>query len=433
MKQNIKLEYILVLILIILGIYNLFYPFLNSNVTDEVVKKKVEFECAEIKDKVQDKIRGIEEDSQIDVYKVLGGIDEVNGDNNLTGIKDRRTLVIQESDLGKELDEDKEPFMDSVVMFIYKSDCPNGKPYLHSSQHIELITMLNNSNYSFKYIDLNTLDKYGFTYLHISAKLRLNNEKGDVGLPFVLFNDTYINTEELKLKDANEIFKKISIEGFVEGFDNSPETTKAKCPNDFKSVTFDHIQDMLQKNKDLSENLQGKKKVTIGGKDYYEYDDVDEDGCVKANFEICDANSENPGYRLFTHRGHHGCLKPDVDANLDAYSAAFSVFDSYLSSLPSEQDAETGGDKVYNADDCDENSKLREEARFAKMKTCANKYRDNISNFGLCDNKEKLEEHMNAPKNIKLGRKKPNFEMTAEDYEASAKVAGAIYNACGYS
>ena len=40
MKQNIKLEYILVLILIILGIYNLFYPFLNSNVTDEVVKKK---------------------------------------------------------------------------------------------------------------------------------------------------------------------------------------------------------------------------------------------------------------------------------------------------------------------------------------------------------------------------------------------------------
>ena len=49
---------------------------------------------------------------------------------------------------------------------------------------------------------------------------------------------------------------------------------------------------MLQKNKDLSENLQGKK-VTIGGKDYYEYDDVDEDGCVKANFEICDANSKN--------------------------------------------------------------------------------------------------------------------------------------------
>ena len=67
------------------------------------------------------------------------------------------------------------------------------------------------------------------------------------------------------------------------------------------------------------------------------------------------------------------------------------------------------------------------------MKTCANKYRNNISSFGLCDNKEKLEEHMNAPKNIKLGRKKPNFDMTAEDYEASAKVASAIYNACGYN
>ena len=67
------------------------------------------------------------------------------------------------------------------------------------------------------------------------------------------------------------------------------------------------------------------------------------------------------------------------------------------------------------------------------MKTCANKYKDNIANFGLCDNKEKLEEHMNAPNNITLGRKKPNFDMTAEDYEASAKVATAIYNACGYS
>lgn len=433
MKQNIKFEHILVLLLIIIGIYNLFYPFLNSDVTDEVVKKKVEFECAEIKDKVQDKIRGIEEDSQIEVNKTLGGIDEVNGDNNLTGLKDRRTLVIQESDLGKELDEDKEPFMDSVIMFIYKSDCPNSKSYFHSSQHTGLITMLNNSNYSFKYIDLNNLDKYGFTYMHISAKLRLNKENSDIGLPFVLFNDIYINSEELKLKDANEIFKKISIEGFVEGFDNHPETTKAKCPSDFKSVTFDHIQDMLQKNKDLSENLQGKKKVTIEGKDYYEYDDVDDDGCVKANFEICDANSENPGYRLFTNRGHYGCLKPDTDANLDAYSAAFSVFDSYLSSIPPVQDTETGSDIVYNADDCDENSRLREEARFEKMKTCANKYSDNISSFGLCDNKEKLEEHMNAPNNITLGRKKPNFDMTADDYEASAKVATAIYNACGYS
>ena len=259
MKKNIKLEHILVLLVIIIGIYNLFYPFLNSNVTDEVVKKKVEFECAEIKDKVQDKIRGIEEDSQIDVYKVLGGIDEVNGDNNLTGIKDRRTLVIQESDLGKELDEDKESFMDSVVMFIYKSDCPNSKSYLHSSQHTDLITMLNNASYSFKYIDLNTLDKDGLTFLNIQSVLTLNREKGDIGLPFVLYNDTYINSEELKLKNANEIFKKISIEGFVEGFDNNPETTKAKCPDDFKGVTFDHIQDMLQKNKDLAENLQGKK------------------------------------------------------------------------------------------------------------------------------------------------------------------------------
>jgi hypothetical protein len=318
-------------------------------------------------------------------------------------------------------------------MFIYKNDCANSKSYLHSQQHTDLLTILNNSSYSFKHIDLNTLDKYDFTYSYISAKLTLNKEKGDIGLPFVLFNNIYINTEELKLKNANEIFKKISIEGFVEGFDNNPETTKAKCPDDFKSVTFDHIQDMLQKNKDLSENLQGKKKVTIEGQDYYEYDDVDEDGCVKANFEICDANSENPGYRLFTHRGHHGCLKPDVDANLDAYSAAFSVFDSYLSSLPSEQDTDTGGDKVYNADDCDDNSKLKEDARFAKMKTCANKYKNNISSFGLCDNKEKLEEHMNAPKNIKLGRKKPNFDMTAEDYEASAKVAEVIYNACGFN
>ena len=67
------------------------------------------------------------------------------------------------------------------------------------------------------------------------------------------------------------------------------------------------------------------------------------------------------------------------------------------------------------------------------MKTCANKYKNNISNFGLCDNKEKLEEHMKAHENIRKGLKKPNFEMTAEDYEASAKVAGAIYNACGYN
>jgi thiol-disulfide isomerase/thioredoxin len=158
-----------------------------------------------------------------------------------------------------------------------------------------------------------------------------------------------------------------------------------------------------------------------------EFHDMDENGCPIANFSRCNENSPQPGYQIFTHRGQWGCVYPDKNTSLNTgFDAAFATVDHYLNSLPPRMEQRTDADgKVslvevpYDADE-----------KLAKMKKCANVYKREIREFGLCNN-DKLNAKYNIKDMIAGGQAKLPFDgMSMDDYKDAANTAEAIYGAC---
>ena len=83
------------------------------------------------------------------------------------------------------------------------------------------------------------------------------------------------------------------------------------------------------------------------------------------------------------------------------FDAAYSVVDSYLSSLPDTKN----------------------------MTECANLYSNNIRQFGLCDS-DKLMEKLSYNDKIKNGQANIRFEGT--DYSTNSNIVTAIRNACDF-
>ena len=474
MKLKIKFDLILIFVLILLVIYNNYVPFLNTNIRDSIRKKNEDEKIKIMKKEINDRINEIEEQSLIDVNKKLGGIDEVNADNLFTGINDRKTLVIQECDLGKSVIEEFDNYNFEEATLFKMEHCPASSQFTKLGLELQLKNILQgsknmklnvfkftdnssrqkvkefcdnnediclknaNTNYP-NYVDKDTkqvskedIGQYYQEKSIINKVNKLKQENENILTPFIIYKDVYISKMDLQNNSMMDVANKIASASTIEGFQGNTTTTTtfAECENEDKSKYFDHLTHRLKSIEKESQEMQGKKQITIDDEIKYMYDDVDSDGCVKASFEMCNYKDGVPGYKLFTNRGHYGCLKPDLSANLDSYSAAFSVVDSYLSSLPPEQDKETGKDKVYSRD-CDENKKIKDEKRKALMKKCAAKYSNQITSFGLCNYKDKLISHANAISNINKGFAKSNFDLQPEEYERSADTAEAIKYICG--
>lgn len=124
--------------------------------------------------------------------------------------------------------------------------------------------------------------------------------------------------------------------------------------------------------------------------------------CPDVTFDSnLDVATDNYMFQIFNSKGQYGYAtggsKPDK--LMSPFTAAYSVVDSYLSSLP------------------DKN----------KMNECANFYSNNIINFGLCNNEE-LDNILNYDNSVQNGTAKMRLDGT--DYSTNNNVVNAIKKAC---
>lgn len=124
--------------------------------------------------------------------------------------------------------------------------------------------------------------------------------------------------------------------------------------------------------------------------------------CPSVTFDSqLDFPNDNYMYQIFNADGQYGYATGGTKEGklLKPFSAAYSVVDSYLSSLPDS----------------------------SKMNECAKLYSKDIINFGLCDN-DKLNEVLTYKEQIKNASATPRVAGT--DYNTNTNVVNAIKNAC---
>ena len=117
-------------------------------------------------------------------------------------------------------------------------------------------------------------------------------------------------------------------------------------------------------------------------------------------------------FQIFNETGQYGHAEGGnkADKALSPFAAAYSVVDSYLSSLP---------DKANPS-----------KSSYENVNECANLYAKQIQQFGLCDTAE-LNKILEYGKNVKNGTGKMRFDGT--DYSTNEKVVNAIKSACQFS
>jgi len=115
-----------------------------------------------------------------------------------------------------------------------------------------------------------------------------------------------------------------------------------------------------------------------------------------------DVADDNYMFQIFNEKGQYGYSVGGNNSNkqLTPFTAAYSTFDSYLTSLP----------------------------EGANISECANNYASQLRGFGLCDAKQ-LDNILQYEKNVKEGNATSLIDGT--DYSSNNKVVTAIKNACG--
>lgn len=125
--------------------------------------------------------------------------------------------------------------------------------------------------------------------------------------------------------------------------------------------------------------------------------------CPSVTFDKqADVANDKYMFQIFNADGQYGYATGNTKDGsvMTPFNAAYSVVDSYLSSLP---------DGINNANEC------------AKL------YSDQIRSFDLCNN-DKLNEILQYQDNVKNGTARFNFDGT--DYSSNNNVVKAIKNAC---
>ena len=115
-----------------------------------------------------------------------------------------------------------------------------------------------------------------------------------------------------------------------------------------------------------------------------------------------DVADDNYMFQIFNEKGQYGYSVGGNNSNkqLTPFTAAYSTFDSYLTSLP----------------------------EGANISECANNYASQLRGFGLCDAKQ-LDNILQYEKNVKEGN--ATILIDGTDYSSNNKVVTAIKNACG--
>ena len=153
----------------------------------------------------------------------------------------------------------------------------------------------------------------------------------------------------------------------------------------------------------LDDQLKNMKKVDIDKRIDANEERIQkehDDECPPVTFDKkLDRYDGIYSYQIFDENGVYGYSTGGKNQYLDKYHAAYNCFDSYLSSLPSEN----------------------------LMNKCAMKHRNQIRDFELCDPK-KLEEIANYGNNIKNGTMKERIPNV--DYDSNKKVVDVIKKAC---
>lgn len=124
--------------------------------------------------------------------------------------------------------------------------------------------------------------------------------------------------------------------------------------------------------------------------------------CPTVTFDTeLDVANDNYMFQIFNSKGQYGYATGGTKPGklMTPFAAAYSVVDSYLSSLPNTKN----------------------------MNKCANQYANDIIQFGLCDTKQ-LDNILNYNDSIKNGSAKVRFEGT--DYTTNNNVVNAIKSAC---
>uniref|UniRef100_A0A6C0HM29 Thioredoxin domain-containing protein n=1 Tax=viral metagenome TaxID=1070528 RepID=A0A6C0HM29_9ZZZZ len=132
--------------------------------------------------------------------------------------------------------------------------------------------------------------------------------------------------------------------------------------------------------------------------------------CPLVNFnKTLDIAKDSYKYQIFSADGQYGFAEGGYKPEqlMTPFQAAYSVVDSYLSSLP---DVNNPGHSTM-----------------ANVNECAADYADDINCFGLCD-KVQLDEILNNQNDVKKGIK--HSRVSGTNYSNNVKVVGAIEKAC---
>jgi len=124
-----------------------------------------------------------------------------------------------------------------------------------------------------------------------------------------------------------------------------------------------------------------------------------------------DLLNDNYMYQIFNSDGQYGYAVGGYNSDklLTPYMAAYSTVDSYLSSLPDDNDPTKNSYKNVNE--------------------CAQLYANNIINIGLCDS-DQLNNILGYQSNISSGLNKPRVDNI--DYGTNSNVVSAIKQVCGF-
>ena len=249
----------------------------------------------------------------------------------------------------------------SKILLFYSKSCPHCSEFLPTWYRI-VNDLPNNTLY--EEIEVNEkpslAGQYGITEVP-TIILLLDNEKH----PFVGARN-YENINRFLRNQGINLVARTAEQFSASGYDNTPEPTgalNANCP----AVTFN-------------------QEADIANDRYF--------------------------YQIFNETGQYGHAEGGnkYDKVLSPFAAAYSVVDSYLSSLP---------DKTNPA-----------KSSYSNVNECANLYATEIRQFGLCD-AAKLNNILNYEKKVKSGNGKMRFSGT--DYSTNEKVVNAIKSACQFS
>jgi thiol-disulfide isomerase/thioredoxin len=241
------------------------------------------------------------------------------------------------------------------LMLFYKPSCPYCQEFMPVWSQI-----INNLPNNILYEEINTSK---------SSENNKANEYKIVSVPTIILivnnnkikyegNRSYENIERfLKENGVNLIIKILNKpDTFADsGYSNDPSPTSSPNP-DCPTVSFD-------------------TKVDVANDDYM--------------------------FQIFSTEGQYGYATGGIKPNklLTPFAAAYSVVDSYLSSLPNKKN----------------------------MNECADQYADNIMQFGLCDN-EQLNNILNYNDSVKNGT--ANVRVDRTNYGTNTNVVNAIKYAC---